>query len=134
MDIIHKSKCLVLHIANVMDISRFCCFSYYGISKKNKCQAKHYKYLPYFLRALKAILCLLFKCPSLKCDKRFQILGYFDIKDCIEIANKNISILASTRREYPSFYFLYFHTSENNGDVTDSCYENSPGYLFNVRY
>jgi len=49
-DVIRKSKCLLLQIANVMDISRFYYVSYYRISKKNKCQIKRYKFLSCFYR------------------------------------------------------------------------------------
>lgn len=109
MDVIHKSKYLLLQIANVMDISRFCCVSYHRISKKNKLQVKHYKSLSCFYCTSKAILCLLLKYLSSKYDQRFQDGWLFRHKSLPwDRKNLDIPILASARREYPTFYFPLF--------------------------
>lgn len=53
------------------------------------------------------------------------MLDYFDIKEGYWLVfDENIL----------RFIFFYFHTSENNSDVTDSSYENPLEYLLNVRY
>jgi len=78
---------------------------------------------------------LWFNYLSSKYDKRFQILSYFGIKDYFKISQTKIYLYWQVFDENilrPIFF--YFHTSENNGDVTDFCYKNPLGYLFNVRY
>jgi len=54
------------------------------------------------------------------------VLFRYKAKDHLEISHKkiyNVYTYMYTRRilSHSRFIFFYFHTSENNGDVADSC-------------